>query len=477
MSSDPFCIVGTIVDGRYRVERMAGQGGFGVVYRAYHLAFESAIALKVLKLPEHWLPETKRARIASFQREGRMLFKLSTLHPAIVRAFETGTIAAGDGSLAPYLALEWLDGVSLDHELKYRRKHGLAPMSLPQVLSLLDAPATALGRAHDGGVVHRDIKPGNLFASTQGSESTVKVLDFGIAKVVHDSAEVSAQLSGGAGVTSSFTPMYAAPEQWLTRLGTTGAWTDVHGWALVCVELLTNKLPLTGREAAQFMAACLDPDHRPTPLAHGLELPSKVEAVFARALALDPSDRFPDARTFWSNLCEAASWSPEQAEPVEMASLRGAQTDRESNTLTPTLAPTELRTQTSTTAARRSTQRRLPAPRLRGWRLGGVLLALGLGMLMAETGVKASRSARPNTKPSAVTSVSWLRTNQPASHATEPPEPSRSPPTTATAEDAVPSSEPSSPERNKSPSDPRSRERSRRSQPPAAPVDPWDQRL
>src|SRR5688572_7815466 len=123
MSLDPFGIVGTIVDGRYRVERMAGQGGFGVVYRAHHLAFESTIALKVLKLPELWPMDTRRARIAGFQREGRMLFKLSRLHPSIVRAFETGTVTASDGSVAPYLALEWLEGVSLDQELKYRRKN------------------------------------------------------------------------------------------------------------------------------------------------------------------------------------------------------------------------------------------------------------------------------------------------------------------------------------------------------------------
>ena len=87
MLSDPFGIVGSVVDGRYRVERVAGQGGFGVVYRAQHLGFQSPIALKVLKLPEHWSIERIQARTAAFQREGRVLFELSMLDPSIVRAY------------------------------------------------------------------------------------------------------------------------------------------------------------------------------------------------------------------------------------------------------------------------------------------------------------------------------------------------------------------------------------------------------
>ncbi|HTQ07403.1 MAG TPA: serine/threonine-protein kinase, partial [Polyangiaceae bacterium] len=240
MASDPFGLVGTIVDGRYRVERSAGQGGFGVVYRAYHLAFESPIALKVLKLPEHWQPEQRARRIASFQREGRMLFELSRLHPAIVRAFETGVILGRDGAAAPYLALEWLDGVSLDQALRHRRSSGLPPLTLPEVLRLLHGPAAGLALAHARGIVHRDIKPANLFVLSPASAREVKILDFGIAKLVDSGASTTAQLALTSGATASFTPMYAAPEQWLERLGATGAWTDVHALALVCTELLTG---------------------------------------------------------------------------------------------------------------------------------------------------------------------------------------------------------------------------------------------
>jgi eukaryotic-like serine/threonine-protein kinase len=311
MDSDPFGIVGRIIDGRYRVQCAAGQGGFGVVYRAQHLGFESPIALKVLKLPETWSLQRKQTRIASFQREGRVLFELSALHPAIVRAFETGTIAGPDGSPAPYLALEWLEGVSLDHESKLRREQGLAPMTLPEVLGLLHGSAEGLARAHRRGIAHRDVKPGNLFVSMRSGEPYVKILDFGIAKMIDASADTTAQYAATPGSTASFTAMYAAPEQWLERLGATGPWTDVHAFALVCVELLSGSIPFAGRESAQFMAACLDPTLRPTPKSRGVELATQVEAVFAKAVALEPRARFRDMGAFWRELCEAAHWSPE----------------------------------------------------------------------------------------------------------------------------------------------------------------------
>jgi serine/threonine-protein kinase len=294
--------VSTVVDGRYRIERFAGEGGFGVVYRAFHLGFEHAVALKVLKLPEHWSRTRREERIEAFHREGRMLFELSLLHPTIVRAFETGTVVRATGLRSPYLALEWLDGVGLDEELKQRRRVGHAPWSLGEVLHLLEGPARALERAHARGIAHRDIKPGNLFLTTREGEPAVRILDFGVAKLSDDRVD-----SGGdAGAPASFTPMYAAPEQWVERLGPTGPSTDVYALALVCVELLTGRAPFRGRGSTELMAACLDPARRPTPKLFGLELAPDVERAFACALALDPRERFRNAGDFWRALSASA---------------------------------------------------------------------------------------------------------------------------------------------------------------------------
>jgi hypothetical protein len=302
--SDPFKLVGAIVEGRYRIEAVAGSGGHGIVYRAFHLGFEAPIALKILKLAEDPDVEPRRLDLASFRREGRALFELSRLHPSIVRAFETGVAALPDGRAAPYLALEWLEGFSLDRELKHRRAHALPPLAPAEAFALLDAPARALALAHARGVAHRDVKPGNLFFARNAASPALKILDFGVAKFFDDSLGLTARLAE-TGPASSFTPMYAAPEQWLRRLGATGPWTDVHAWALVFVELVTGRVPFPGDEAAEIMSACLDAAVRPTPRALGRELSEELEAVLARALALDPRARFRDLGELWAALGRA----------------------------------------------------------------------------------------------------------------------------------------------------------------------------
>lgn len=332
---DPFGIVGTIIDGRYRIEAVAGAGGFGVVYRAFHLGFDSPIAVKVLRLPEHWSNEKKARRSRAFHREGKVLFNLCHLHPSFVRAFETGTVPLLDGGVAPYLALEWLNGASLAEESRARRVQNLDPLPLPDVLHLLSFPAAALARAHDKGVIHRDIKPGNLFAALHEGELLVKVLDFGIAKLVaedeNDGAEACtpSDCEVTPAATSAFTPRYAAPEQWQRRIGVTGKWTDVHALALVCVELLTGKPPLAGDDPLDCKHACLDSRSRPTPAKLGMFLGVEVESVFERALAFDPRDRFPDAGAFWGALTAAARWSFDGSRAVALASFDEARSRRE----------------------------------------------------------------------------------------------------------------------------------------------------
>lgn len=393
--ADPFGLVHAIVDGRYRVERVVGQGGFGVVYRARHLGFDSPIALKVLRLPEGWSSERREARIGAFQQEGRVLFELSHLHASIVRAHETGRVRARDGSLAPYLALEWLDGVSLDAELKARRAGGLPPLSLPAALRLLYGVADGLARAHAAGVAHRDIKPGNLFVAERAGEQRIKILDFGVAKLIDEGVDTTERFALTAGNTASFTPLYAAPEQWLERLGATGAWTDVHALALVVVELLTGRPPFSGRDSAQLMAACLDP-LRPTPRACGAKVSSAVEGVFARALALEPRARFVDAGAFWKALVDAADFELDSEPPtlLELASCRnGADADAKPSVHSTLRAGGA----TATTAHSVSLARVVAAPASRGPQVVALAVAAGAATMFVYG--LATRGARLSARP------------------------------------------------------------------------------
>jgi hypothetical protein len=136
----------------------------------------------------------------------------------------------------------------------------------------------------------------------------VKILDFGISKWLDVSASTTGLFAETGAPRSSFTPLYGAPEQWLPRLGATGPWSDVHAWALVCSELLSGQPPLRGSEPAQCMAACLDGSFRPTPRALGVDVADDVEAVFLRALAVEPRQRFRNLAEFWTSFCRAARW-------------------------------------------------------------------------------------------------------------------------------------------------------------------------
>lgn len=126
------------------------------------------------------------------------------------------------GVWTPYLVLEWLDGHGLDEELKRRREQGRGSLSLAEALELLAPAIDALAEANAQGVAHRDIKPANLFVARVGTRTTLKVLDFGIAKMLTDTASLTRMLETTGGSIKAFTPLYGAPEQFDRRFGATG---------------------------------------------------------------------------------------------------------------------------------------------------------------------------------------------------------------------------------------------------------------
>jgi serine/threonine-protein kinase len=315
---DRFSIVGTLVDGRYRVERVVGEGGFGVVYRAHHVRLDGWVALKVLKLPDD--PMARDAMVAAFENEGKILFSLASRHAGFVRVLESGSLLSATGQVTPYLVLEWLDGVTLDVELEHRRDRGLPAMRFHEMIGLLDAPVRALAAAHCEGVAHRDVKPANLFLTLQEGVLTPKVLDLGTAKLIEQSIGATSVFSRTEGAACSFTPAYGAPEQWRRELGATGPWTDVHALALLCLEVLTGRPPYDGSPAS-ILRACVDERRRPTPRTFGLDVTDGVEEAFRRALAVNPRDRFPRAGDFWQAVCGGVH--PSEVHAPMIASLSG----------------------------------------------------------------------------------------------------------------------------------------------------------
>jgi len=329
MANDVFGIVGTTLAAAFHVEAVVAEGGFAVVYRAYHAGFRAPVALKCLKIPQHLSRAEQERFEEQFQAEAELLFKLSASIPTVVRPLHVEAIVAPDGSFMPFLALEWLEGETLDAVSMRRVASGKGPFSFAELLELLTPVARALERAHrftgpEGpiSIVHRDMKPENVFLARIGGESVVKILDFGIGKAKSVASQVAGRASQNEGHATAFTPAYGAPEQWAPRrYGQTGSWTDVWGLALTMVELMAGRAIIDGDHAA-MMGTTLDPSRRPTPRTEGITVGDAVEAVFVRALALDPRDRYTTAGEFWDALV-AASEADRNRQPRLPAAVTG----------------------------------------------------------------------------------------------------------------------------------------------------------
>ncbi|MBX3127729.1 MAG: SUMF1/EgtB/PvdO family nonheme iron enzyme [Polyangiaceae bacterium] len=297
---DPLGIIGHTVAEKYQVEKLVGEGGFAVVYRATHAIWKKPVAIKFFSelssAPINQRDELQQA----FIQEGALLTELSSETAGIVQARDVGTFTTPDGRWMPFMVLEWLEGGSLEDLIVQDQSSGRGAWSLDQMRNVLRKAGQALDVAHGKGIAHRDIKPANIFVlgDARNPEVTVKLLDFGVAKMITDNTQMKAALAKtGTGITS-FTPQYGAPEQFSRSYGATGPWTDVFALALVGVELLLGRAALDGDDVIQLAYSAGNGENRPTPRALGLSVPDAVEAVFARALAVAPAARYARAGEF-----------------------------------------------------------------------------------------------------------------------------------------------------------------------------------
>lgn len=267
----PAYAAGDLLSGRYRLVSLLGEGGMGTVWRAHSLSLGRDVAVKLIRSDR----ESAEA-VARLHLEARAAGALE--HPSIVRVFDLGETAQGD----PFLVMELLLGESLADLID---THG--PMREPRAVALMLPLAAALQAAHEKGIVHRDIKPDNVFlVPLDRDEGTrlPKLVDFGLARLEATQRRLTAEGS----VLGS--PGYMAPEQAMGE-SDVDARADIWGFCIVLYELTTGLVPFLGANVGQTIAAIVQLDPRPTTDLMGGD--PDLWAILRRGLAKARDDRFP----------------------------------------------------------------------------------------------------------------------------------------------------------------------------------------
>ncbi|AUX45026.1 protein kinase [Sorangium cellulosum] len=262
---------GDVLLGKYRVENVLGRGAMGLVVAARHLALDERVAIKVL-LPKYARdPEI----LQRFLREGRAAVRIRSRH--VVRVADVGTLENG----APYMVMDHLEGKDLAAVLAQSGR-----LAVPLAIELVLQACEALAEAHAQGIVHRDVKPSNLFL-TSGADGSpcVKVLDFGISKMTHVEDHALTRVGGVLG-----SPLYMSPEQLRSASDVDGR-ADIYSLGVVLFELLTGRTPFVALELAQlvYLVTQGEPER---PRALRPDIPEPLEQVIMAAIARDRDRRF-----------------------------------------------------------------------------------------------------------------------------------------------------------------------------------------
>jgi serine/threonine-protein kinase len=285
---------GTVLDNAYRLTRLLGQGGMAAVYEAHHTGAGKRVAVKIMHRGLMAYPELR----ARFQREAKITSELA--HPNVVSVFGFGTAPSGE----PYLVMEFLEGEDLQTRLE---RVGALP--LETVVQIVNQVAAGLAEAHAAGVVHRDLKPDNVFlVSSPDGRVFAKVVDFGISKVLNTSGT---KLTVARAVFG--TPEFMAPEQAEGRQEAIDHRSDQ--WSLACLAWFaaTACLPFSGPDATATLNQVISAVPTP-PRAGAPQLPPAVDKVLRQALSRHRGDRFPTIKAF-ARAFEAAA-APPRRQPV-----------------------------------------------------------------------------------------------------------------------------------------------------------------
>ncbi|MGI0522377.1 Stk1 family PASTA domain-containing Ser/Thr kinase [Microbacterium maritypicum] len=270
--------------GRYRVDELIGHGGMAKVYRGYDLTLGREVAIKVLD-PELARDTAFRNR---FRLEAQAASRMS--HPSIVRVFDAGDPSTSEigSDEPPYIVMELVKGTLLKDIIS------AGPVPVADAVRYVDGILEALDYSHRAGVVHRDIKPGNVMVTDKGQ---VKVMDFGIARAVSDSSSTVAETTQIIGTAAYFSPEQAKGEPVDAR-------ADLYSTGVVLYELLTGRQPFRGESPVAVAYQHVSETPVP-PTEVNEEAPRTLDPIVLRALAKDPYQRYPDAAHFRAALDSA----------------------------------------------------------------------------------------------------------------------------------------------------------------------------
>ena len=264
-----------LLDQRYRIVRLLGEGGMGAVYLGEHVGLRRPVAVKLL----HAQFANRDDVVKRFQREAQAAAAIR--HPNIVEVFDVGVSTGGE----PYLVMEYLEGEGL-RELMTRNRR----IDLPAASAVLEPVLSALAAAHRQGIIHRDLKPENIFLAFRANEPrVVKLIDFGISKLTAAGTDHFRTQTGFV----LGTPMYMSPEQ-ARGAAALDHRTDLYAAGTMLFEMLTGELPFASENFNEFFAKLLTEEARPARAVYP-ELPLDVEAFLRKALRKDPAQRFASA--------------------------------------------------------------------------------------------------------------------------------------------------------------------------------------
>lgn len=298
---------GFVLDGKYRIDSLIGTGGFGVVYKALHVPLGRLVAVKVFRSLSNVSAEDSLRRIV---QEGASASRLQ--HPNAVTTLDMGVAPGG----IAYMAMELLVGRTLAEELKEK-----SALSLARTTQIALSVCDVLVEAHAARLIHRDIKPENVFLHKTHSGEIVKLLDFGIAKMLGESGDADRKLmTAGGGIIG--TPFYMAPER--LRQGTYDGRSDVYSVGVMMYQMLTGKLPFSS-DKESYVEIVLGHLNQSVPPLIGLheEIPDKMAWLVMRTLEKDPILR-PTARELHVSLLNVLR------EPTDSLAVRTAESARTS---------------------------------------------------------------------------------------------------------------------------------------------------